>query len=125
MEEALCLADPVLEDVYQYWPPPLNLALRIPPLLWARLKHDIADFIMFSFLFGPGDGLAEASIQDAGGVHDEPLPQPVQEGHPRALSSECGRSQGLPRRPHPVLHRRVRRSAQGPSFSFFQKPNGK
>lgn len=46
MEDVLSLDDEVLDDVYQYWPPPSNTEIRIPPLIWARLQEDMSDFIV-------------------------------------------------------------------------------
>lgn len=46
MEELLSLDNEVLDDVYQYWAPPSNKEIRIPPLIWTRLKQDMAEFIV-------------------------------------------------------------------------------
>jgi hypothetical protein len=46
MEELLSLDDEVLQDVYTHWAPPNDDIIRIPPLLWARLREDMRDFIM-------------------------------------------------------------------------------
>ncbi len=46
MEEILSLDNDVLDDVYQYWAPPSDTEIRIPPLIFARLKQDMAEFIM-------------------------------------------------------------------------------
>lgn len=43
MEDVLSLDDDVLNDVYQYWTPPLR---RIPPLLWVRIKSDLSSYIV-------------------------------------------------------------------------------
>eukprot|EP00300_Choanocystis_sp_HF-7_P042216 c8984_g1_i1.p1 GENE.c8984_g1_i1~~c8984_g1_i1.p1 ORF type:complete len:971 (+),score=233.04 c8984_g1_i1:88-2913(+) len=38
MEDLLSLDDDVLNDVYQYWEPPVR---RLPPTLWLRILHDL------------------------------------------------------------------------------------
>lgn len=38
LEDILSLDDDVLNDVYQYWTPPVR---RLPPLLWIRIRSDI------------------------------------------------------------------------------------
>ena len=38
MEDLLSLEDEVLQDTYLYHLPPDPLLIRIPPLMWARLK---------------------------------------------------------------------------------------
>uniref|UniRef100_A0A3P8ZG22 NACHT and WD repeat domain containing 1 n=1 Tax=Esox lucius TaxID=8010 RepID=A0A3P8ZG22_ESOLU len=44
--DVLSLDDNVLSEVYQY-SPPLNLSLvRLPPLLWARLRHDFGELLI-------------------------------------------------------------------------------
>eukprot|EP00794_Sanderia_malayensis_P012962 gene12962-14292_t len=42
LEDVLSCDEQVLEDVYQYWVPPVR---RIPPLLWLRLKHDLSSYL--------------------------------------------------------------------------------
>ncbi|KAK2152117.1 hypothetical protein LSH36_339g02004 [Paralvinella palmiformis] len=42
MEDLLSLNDPVLNDVYQYWIPPVR---RLPPLLWVRIKSDLESYL--------------------------------------------------------------------------------
>jgi hypothetical protein len=37
------LDDEVLDDVYQWWTPPMR---RLPPLLWKRLKEDLAGYLV-------------------------------------------------------------------------------
>ena len=46
MEDVLSLDDQVLDDVYQYWDPPVKGIVRIPPLLWKRISYDIGDYIV-------------------------------------------------------------------------------
>ena len=38
----LSLDEAVLDDVFQYWKPPVR---RLPPLLWVRLRRDLGDFV--------------------------------------------------------------------------------
>ena len=43
LEDVLSLDDDVLNDVYQYWTPPVR---RLPPLLWIRIRSDIEDYLI-------------------------------------------------------------------------------
>ena len=43
LEDILSLDDEVLNDVYQYWTPPIR---RLPPLLWLRIRSDIGDYLI-------------------------------------------------------------------------------
>ncbi len=43
IDDILSIDDEVLNDVYQYWTPPLR---KIPPLLWVRLKTDLGSYIV-------------------------------------------------------------------------------
>ena len=43
LEDILSLDDVVLNDVYQYWTPPIR---RLPPLLWLRIRSDIGDYLI-------------------------------------------------------------------------------
>ena len=43
LEDLLSLDDEVLNDVYQYWTPPVR---RLPPLLWIRIRSDIEDYLI-------------------------------------------------------------------------------
>ena len=45
LEDALSLDDDVIDDVYQYWDPPVEGVVRLPNLLWARIRHDIDEFL--------------------------------------------------------------------------------
>jgi len=45
IEDVLSLDDKVLDDVYQYWDPPVEGIVRIPPLLWKRIKHAIDSYL--------------------------------------------------------------------------------
>lgn len=42
-EDLLSLDDEVLNDVYQYWTPPVR---RLPPLIWLRLRSDLGDYFV-------------------------------------------------------------------------------
>ena len=42
LEDLLSLDDEVLNDVYQYWTPPVR---RLPPLLWIRIRAEIRDYL--------------------------------------------------------------------------------
>lgn len=44
IDDILSLDDEVLNDVYQYWTPPMR---RIPPLLWVRLRNDLGSYIVY------------------------------------------------------------------------------
>ncbi|CAN0002404.1 unnamed protein product [Lampetra planeri] len=46
LKDCLSLDDAVLADVYQYWSPPNRDMVRLPPLLWTRLRHDLADYLV-------------------------------------------------------------------------------
>ena len=43
LEDLLSLDDEVLNDVYQYWTPPIR---RLPSLLWIRIRSDIGDYLI-------------------------------------------------------------------------------
>lgn len=45
LEDTLSLDDDVIDDVYQYWDPPVQGVIRLPNLLWARIRHDIDEFL--------------------------------------------------------------------------------
>jgi len=42
LEDLLSLDDEVLQDIYQFWIPPIR---RIPPSLWARIRAELAGYI--------------------------------------------------------------------------------
>ena len=44
LEDLLSLSDEVLNDVYQFWTPPLR---RLPPLLWVRIKNEIDEYVVY------------------------------------------------------------------------------
>ena len=43
LEDLLSLDDTVLNDVYQYWTPPVR---RLPPLLWIRIRSEINEYLI-------------------------------------------------------------------------------
>ena len=43
LEDILSCNDEVLDDVYQYWTPPLR---RLPPMLWLRIQADLGDYLV-------------------------------------------------------------------------------
>ncbi|ELU08908.1 hypothetical protein CAPTEDRAFT_127278, partial [Capitella teleta] len=43
MEHVLSLDDVLLNEVYEYWKPPIR---RIPPLLWSRVRSEISNYIV-------------------------------------------------------------------------------
>ena len=46
MDDLLSCNDIVLNDVYDYHDPPLPGAIRIPPLLWSRIKYEISEYLV-------------------------------------------------------------------------------
>ena len=46
LEDVLSLDNEVLDDVYQYWDPPFPGIIRIPTILWKRIRHYIEDYIV-------------------------------------------------------------------------------
>ncbi|CAH1780121.1 unnamed protein product, partial [Owenia fusiformis] len=52
LEDALSCSDEVLNSVYQYHNPPVEGSVRIPSLLWARIKHDISEYLTERQSFG-------------------------------------------------------------------------
>ena len=43
LDDLLSLDDEVLDNAYQYWPPPNHNTVRVPGLLWARMRHDLGE----------------------------------------------------------------------------------
>ncbi|XP_077984718.1 NACHT domain- and WD repeat-containing protein 1-like [Glandiceps talaboti] len=43
LEDLLSLDDDVLNDVYQYWTPPIR---RLPPLLWVRIRAELSQYLV-------------------------------------------------------------------------------
>eukprot|EP00050_Salpingoeca_kvevrii_P006534 m.290010 g.290010 ORF g.290010 m.290010 type:complete len:1604 (-) comp12228_c0_seq1:130-4941(-) len=43
LDDLLSMNDAVLDDVYQWWTPPMR---RLPPLLWNRLRNDLGGYIV-------------------------------------------------------------------------------
>ncbi|KAG5850899.1 hypothetical protein ANANG_G00087280 [Anguilla anguilla] len=46
LRDVLSLDDEVLADVYQYWLPPSLAFIRLPPLLWSRVRHDLGEYLV-------------------------------------------------------------------------------
>lgn len=46
LEDVLSLDNEVLDDVYQYWDPPSKGVVRIPQLLWKRIRHSIDAYLV-------------------------------------------------------------------------------
>ena len=46
LEDILSLDDDVINDAYQYWDPPVLDIIRIPQLLWKRVRYDISEFLV-------------------------------------------------------------------------------
>ncbi|XP_070570769.1 NACHT domain- and WD repeat-containing protein 1-like isoform X2 [Ptychodera flava] len=46
LEDVLSLDDTVLGDVYQYWDPPSEDIVRIPPLLWKRTRYEVDEYLV-------------------------------------------------------------------------------
>ncbi|XP_051886627.1 NACHT domain- and WD repeat-containing protein 1 [Pristis pectinata] len=46
LKDILSLDDEVLGDIYQYWSPPNKDIIRLPPLLWTRLRYDIGEYLV-------------------------------------------------------------------------------
>lgn len=46
IEDVLSCDDEVLIEVYRYHDPPVPGIVRIPPLLWARIRHDIREYLV-------------------------------------------------------------------------------
>ena len=46
LEDVLSCDDVVLNEVYQYHNPPVDGIVRVPPLLWARIKNDISEYVV-------------------------------------------------------------------------------
>jgi WD40 repeat protein len=46
LEDVLSLDDEVLNSVYQYWDPPSNDVVRLPSLLWSRIRYFVGDYLV-------------------------------------------------------------------------------
>ena len=46
LENLLSLNDDVLDSVYEFHNPPLEGVIRVPPLLWARLRFELEEFLV-------------------------------------------------------------------------------
>ena len=46
LEDILSLDDTVLNDVYEYWDPPVEGIIRLPPLLWKRIRYQLEEYLV-------------------------------------------------------------------------------
>ena len=46
LEDVLSVDDDVLTDVYQYWNPPDLQMIRLPQLLWKRIRFEISEYLV-------------------------------------------------------------------------------
>ena len=46
LEDMLSLDNDVLNEVYQYWDPPNKGLLRLPALLWKRIRYELSDYLV-------------------------------------------------------------------------------
>lgn len=46
LEDVLSLDDEVLNDVYQHWEPPIPGVVRLPALLWKRIRFEINNYLV-------------------------------------------------------------------------------
>jgi WD40 repeat protein len=46
LEDVLSLDNDVLNEVYQYWDPPDRGILRLPALLWKRIRYELSDYLV-------------------------------------------------------------------------------
>lgn len=46
LRDIMSLDDDVISEVYRHSPPPTRSLIRLPPLLWARLKRDLDDYLV-------------------------------------------------------------------------------
>ncbi|XP_033743470.1 uncharacterized protein LOC117329570 [Pecten maximus] len=46
MEDVLSCDDEALNDIYHYHDPPVEGIVRIPPVLWARLRYDLKEYLV-------------------------------------------------------------------------------
>ena len=46
LEDVLSLDNDVLNEVYQYWDPPDKSILRLPALLWKRIRYELSDYLV-------------------------------------------------------------------------------
>lgn len=42
----LSLDDEVLDEIYQYWPPPDPKEVAVPTLVWARLRYELEEYLV-------------------------------------------------------------------------------
>ncbi|KAJ1085603.1 hypothetical protein NDU88_005733 [Pleurodeles waltl] len=46
LKDVLSLDNEVISDIYQYWAPPSKDVIRLPPLLWTRLRFDLGEYVV-------------------------------------------------------------------------------
>lgn len=46
LRDVLSLDDDAIAEVYKYSLPPNPSVIRLPPLLWAQLKHDLGEHLV-------------------------------------------------------------------------------
>nr|XP_033811856.1 LOW QUALITY PROTEIN: NACHT domain- and WD repeat-containing protein 1 [Geotrypetes seraphini] len=46
LKDVLSLDDEVLADIYQYWAPPSSEVIRLPSMLWTRLRFDLGKYLV-------------------------------------------------------------------------------
>lgn len=46
LRDIMSLDDDVISEVYRHSPPPTRSLIRLPPLLWARLRRDLEDHLV-------------------------------------------------------------------------------
>ncbi|KAJ8318731.1 hypothetical protein KUTeg_003822 [Tegillarca granosa] len=52
IEDALSCDDEALDDVYRYHNPPVDGIVRVPPVLWARIRYDLREYLVERISFG-------------------------------------------------------------------------
>ena len=52
LEDILSIDDEVLDEIYQYWSPPNDEIVRIPPLMWTRLKYELEEYMVERQTYG-------------------------------------------------------------------------
>ena len=52
LEDCLSCNNSVLNEVYEYHDPPSTTIIRIPPLMWARVRYSIQSYIKYSYVYG-------------------------------------------------------------------------
>lgn len=52
LRDVMSLDNDVISEVYKHSPPPTPSLIRLPPLLWARLRRDLEDLLEERWLGG-------------------------------------------------------------------------